>query len=119
MGCSFQQVLLLKNGCHINVEFVGSFATVKYIYKYVHKGVDISTAEIQGLAGERNEIARFLNARTIDPYDSLWRFFGYKVQDRFPVVQQLAIHEEDQQNIIFKEGLATEALENVKDTTFV
>ena len=115
----FNRFLLLKNGCHINVEFVGSFATVKYIYKYVHKGVDISTAEIQGLAGERNEIARFLNARTIDPYDSLWRLFGYKVQDRFPAVQQLAIHEEDQQNIIFKEGQAMEALENVKDTTLM
>ena len=69
----FNRFLLLKNGSYINVEFVGSLATVKYIYKYVHKGVDISTAEIQGLAGERNEIARFLNARTIDPYDSLWR----------------------------------------------
>ena len=50
----FNRFFLLKNGCHINVEFVGSFTTVKYIYKYVHKGVDISTIEIKRIQGDRN-----------------------------------------------------------------
>jgi hypothetical protein len=111
--------ILLKYGCHANTEFVGSFTTVKYIYKYVHKGVDISTTEVQRLVGDRNEIAKFVNARTIDPYDATWRLFGFKVQDRFPAVQQLAIHEEDQQNIVFREGEAMNALESVKDTTLM
>ena len=111
--------ILLKYGCHANTEFVGSFTTVKYIYKYVHKGVDITTTEVQKLTGDRNEIAKFLNARTIDPYDATWRLFGFKVQDRFPSVQQLAIHEEDQQNVVFREGEAMNALENVKDTTLM
>ena len=111
--------ILLKYGCHANTEFVGSFTTVKYIYKYVHKGVDITSSEVQRLAGDRNEIAKFLNARTIDPYDATWRLFGFKVQDRFPAVQQLAIHEEDQQSIVFREGEAMNALESVKDTTLM
>jgi hypothetical protein len=111
--------ILLKYGCHANTEFVGSLPTVKYIYKYVHKGVDITTTEGQRLAGDRNEIAKFVNARTIDPYDAMWRLFGFKVQDRFPAVQQLAIHEEDQQNIVFREGEAMNALESVKDTTLM
>ena len=115
----YNRFLLLKYGCHINVEYVGSFTTVKYIYKYVHKGVDVTTTEVRSLANERNEIAKFLNARTIDPYDATWRLFGFKVQDRFPAVQQLAIHEEDQQNIIFREGNAVQALQNVKDTTLL
>ena len=111
--------ILLKYGCHANTEYVGSFTTVKYVFKYVHKGVDITTSEVQRLAGDRNEIAKFLNARTIDPYDATWRLFGFKVQDRFPAVQQLAIHEENQQNIVFREGEAMDALENVKDTTLM
>ena len=115
----YNRFLLLKYGCHINVEFIGSFTTVKYIYKYVHKGVDVTTTEVKSLSGERNEIAKFLNARTIDPYDATWRLFGFKVQDRFPAVQQLCIHDEGQQNIIFREGQATNALENVKDTTLL
>ena len=115
----YNRMLLLKNKCHINVEFVGSFTTVKYIYKYVHKGVDVTTTELKGLAEDRNEIAKFLNARTIDPYDATWRLFGFKVQDRYPAVQQLAIHEEGQQNIVFREGEAKNALENVKDTTLL
>ena len=101
----------------LRVEFIGNFATVKYIYKYVHKGTDVSTTEIQG--ADRDEIAKFLNARTIDPYDATWRLFGYKVQDRYPAVQQLAIHEEGQQSVIFKEGEAKKALETVKDTTLL
>ena len=113
----YNRYLLLKFWCHINVEFIGNFATVKYIYKYVHKGTDVSTTEIQG--ADRDEIAKFLNARTIDPYDATWRLFGYKVQDRYPAVQQLAIHEEGQQSVIFKEGEAKKALETVKDTTLL
>ena len=60
-----------------------------------------------------------MNARTIDQYDATWRLFGFKVQDRFPAVQQLAIHEEDQQSIVFREGEAMDALESVKDTTLM
>ena len=37
----------------------------------------------------------------------------------FPAVQQLAIHEEDQQSIVFREGEAMNALESVKDTTLM
>ena len=36
------EYLLVKGDCHINVEFIGSFTTIKYVYKYVHKGVDVS-----------------------------------------------------------------------------
>ena len=99
------------------MEFVGSFKVFKYIYKYVHKGVDVTTSELRSLDKNRADIAKFINARTVDPYDAIWRLFGYKIQDRYPAVMQLAIHEEGQQTVIFREGEALEALENVKDTT--
>ena len=111
----FNRFFLLKNDCHINFEFVGSFHTVKYVYKYVHKGVDVSTVEIE--SNDQDEITRFVNARTIDPHDAVWRIFGYKVQDRFPAVYQLAIHLEGQQNVVFREGEEIAAVENKKETT--
>ena len=114
----YSPFLTKKFDCHINVEFVGSFKVFKYIYKYVHKGIDVSTAELRNLQN-RDEIAKFLNARTIDPYDGIWRLFGYKVQDRFPAVMQLAVHEEGQQTVIFREGEAQQAVENVQDTTLL
>ena len=108
-----------KFACHANVEFVGSFKVFKYVYKYIHKGVDVTTSELRSLTEERDEIAKFLNARTVDPYDGIWRLFGYKVQDRYPAVMHLAIHEEGQHTVVFREGEAQQALENVKDTTLL
>ena len=112
------EYLLVKGDCHINVEFIGSFTTIKYVYKYVHKGVDVSTFGIQEI-NEKDEVTRFINARTIDPYDAHWRMSEYRVQERFPAVQKLAIHTEGQHQVIFKEGHALQALEGVKDTTLM
>ena len=112
------EFLLIKFDCHINVEFIGSFTTIKYVYKYVHKGVDVSTVGIEEV-NEKDEVTRFINARTIDPYDSHWRISEYRVQERFPAVQKLAIHTEGQHQVIFKEGFASKALEEVKDTTLM
>lgn len=107
--------VLLKYKCHINVEFVGSFHTIKYLYKYVHKGVDVGTVTIE----DTDEISRYINARTIDAHDAHWRTMEYKVQDRFPAVINLAIHTEGQQNIVFREGHAQEALAAAKPTTLL
>ena len=112
------EFFLIKFDCHINVEFIGSFTTIKYVYKYVHKGVDVSTVGIQEV-NEKDEVTRFINARTIDPYDAHWRISEYRVQERFPAVQKLAIHTEGQHQVIFREGLASKALEEVKDTTLM
>ena len=32
------EFVLIKYDCHVNTEFIGSFTTIKYAYKYVHKG---------------------------------------------------------------------------------
>ena len=112
------EFLLVKFDCHTNVEFIGSFLTIKYIYKYVHKGVDVSTIGIENM-NDKDEVTRFINARTIDPYDAHWRISEYRVQERFPAVQKLAIHTDGQHQVIFKEGHALEAMESAKDTTLM
>ena len=107
--------ILLKYKSHINVEFVGSFHTIKYLYKYLHKGVDVGTLEIE----DKDEISRFINARTIDAHEAHWRIMEYKIQDRIPAVTNLAIHTAGQQSIIFREGHAQEALAAAKPTTLL
>ena len=112
------EYLLVKFDCHTNVEFIGSFTTIKYVYKYVHKGVDVSTIGIEEI-NDKDEVTRFINARTIDPYDAHWRISEYRIQERFPAVQKLAIHTEGQNHVIFREGQALKAIEEVKDTTLM
>ena len=114
----YNEFLSVKFNCHINVEFIGSLMTIKYIYKYVHKGADVSTVAL-GAEDDKDEIKKFVNARTIDPYEAHWRIHGYKVQDRHPAVIKLAIHVEDQQTVCFKDGKAEQAMENVKPTTLM
>ena len=56
--------------CHINTECAVSFASVKYINKYVHKGPDCATMEV---CDERDEIKRFTNARYVSAPEGVWR----------------------------------------------
>ena len=109
--------MLLKYQCHINVEFIGSFHTVKYVFKYVNKGVDLATMGVK--SGPRDEIQEFVNARYIDPHDSVWRIFKFPIQDRHPAVTRLAIHDEGQQNVMFREGQEVEAVEKQVNTTLM
>ena len=48
--------LSAKYDCHINVECLASFATLKYVNKYIHKGSDRTTLQVSGF----NRISRFL-----------------------------------------------------------
>ena len=114
----YNEFILIKYDCHINTEFIGSFTTIKYVYKYVHKGFDVSTVGVEEI-NDRDEVTRFINARTIDPYDSHWRMSQYRIQERLPAVQKLAIHTEGQHTVIFKECKAVQALEEVKDSTLM
>ena len=115
----YNSYILKKFKCHVNCEFCGSFLTIRYLYKYIHKGVDVATIGIKSeeKINDKDEIERFVNARTIDPYDAHWRIMEYSIQDRFPAVMSLAIHLDGQQNIVFRDGKAEEALEKMKDTT--
>ena len=61
----------------------------------------------------------FVNARYIDPHDSVWRLFKSPIQDRHPAVTRLAIHDEGQQNVMFREGQEVEAVEKQVNTTLM
>ena len=110
--------LICKYKGHINVEYTASLSTVRYQFKYQHKGNDLTTVEL--LAKEdgkpKNEISLYVNSRFIDPHLAVWRIFEYKVQERFPAVMRLDIHEEGKQFICFKKGQEAEKVANPKVT---
>ncbi|KAL6180848.1 hypothetical protein ACLB2K_047507 [Fragaria x ananassa] len=54
--------LLLRYNCHINVEVCGSIKSVKYLYKYIYKGPDRESLEVQSNP-EFDEISQFVDAR--------------------------------------------------------
>ena len=58
----YNPILLLKYQCHVNVEIVGSVGAVKYLYKYITKGVDrVMVKEL--IAGEtKDELKAFEDA---------------------------------------------------------
>lgn len=97
-----------KYRCRINVECTVSFASLKYLHKYLLKGSDRTTIEIapnadsQQLARTRNgrnrlidrrdEIAMYVDARYISPPEALWWLFEFELHKQKPSVQRLHIH---------------------------
>ncbi|XP_026410234.1 uncharacterized protein LOC113305406 [Papaver somniferum] len=59
--------LLQNYDFHINVEVCSTVQSVKYIYKYVYKGPDCITFQVQPVhpESENNEVTRYINVRWV------------------------------------------------------
>ena len=75
---------------HINVELCSSIGAFKYLFKYVFKGGDRTTAvlDVNGneVPREINEIADYLDARYVSAPEGIWRIFQFKMHHRKPAV---------------------------------
>lgn len=49
---SYNPTILAKYNCHANLGVVGSNAVVKYLFKYMNKGVDIAYMRRSNVDGE-------------------------------------------------------------------
>ena len=111
----YNPYLLSKYRAHINLEVCNTIKAVKYMYKYVYKGHDRVMVEFQG--DKNDEIKRYVDARYVSASEACWRLFTFCMQDRFPPIQRLALHLENQQSVTYREGHAEEAVQRLKDTT--
>ncbi|KAI7949992.1 hypothetical protein MJO28_008813 [Puccinia striiformis f. sp. tritici] len=93
----YNKYLTLTFECHINVEVPVNTTAIKYLYKYITKGHDRSYLKVEGC----DKTKAFIDARYISPPEAAWRLFKFPMSDRFPAVQRLAIHEENEQLIYF------------------
>ena len=64
----------------------------------------------------KDEIALYVNSRFIDPHLAVWRMFEYNLQERYPAVMRLDIHEKDKQLIYFHQGQEEEKAKEDKKT---
>ncbi|GFR90170.1 DNA helicase-like protein [Elysia marginata] len=111
----YNPFLLKKYQAHVYVEVCNSITAVKYLYKYVYKGHDRVIVEFQG--GQENEIKKYVDARYVSASEACWRLFHFELQDQYPSIQRLAIHLPGQQSVVYREGHAQVALQNIQDTT--
>uniref|UniRef100_A0A0D3AV46 ATP-dependent DNA helicase n=1 Tax=Brassica oleracea var. oleracea TaxID=109376 RepID=A0A0D3AV46_BRAOL len=112
--------LLKKYEAHINVEWCNRTSAMKYLFKYITKGVDRASVVIEqgntgasstGASGEpkervikqRNEIQEFIDARYLSACEGMWRTFAFHIHKRKPSVEKLIIHLEGEHSITVKD----------------
>ena len=60
-----------------------------------------------------------MNSRFLTATECYWRIFSFDVHGRDPSIQQLAVHEENTQVVMFNEENPQEAISDPKDTTLL
>ncbi|XP_071681539.1 uncharacterized protein [Lolium perenne] len=102
----YNPYLLRMFNCHINVEVCSSIKAVKYLYKYIYKGHDRTSFNIDQPDNDGNidEIKRYVDARWVTPPEAMWRIFGFKLCDNSPSVLQLPLHLPYMHRVTFKAG---------------
>ncbi|XP_072077870.1 uncharacterized protein [Arachis hypogaea] len=87
----YNHYLLLRYGCHINVEYTCQTSAIKYLFKYVHKGNDRVTASF------------YQSAEDSMSGHAAWRLFGYDIQIKEPAVIRLLFHLLEDHPVIFRD----------------
>lgn len=108
----YNRYLLVKYNAHINVEICSTIKSVKYLFKYVHKGHDRALAQFQLVEehGETlpqihvDEIQEFLDSRYVSSSEASFRIFGGNMHGHSPVVIRLAIHLPNQHLVVFQDN---------------
>ena len=105
----YNPFLSLVFDCHINVELCAGIRTMKYIHKYITKGLDRACAHLY----QENELAAFVDAEYISASQATMRLFHETIHQILPNVVRLALHLEDQQSVIFRVDAGPEQLLNL------
>jgi hypothetical protein len=90
---------LMKYQAHINMEWCNQSASIKYLFKYIHKGYDRITARIvpteQNVTSQGqpiDEIKHYLDCRYISPAEACWRILSFSIHGRKPAVERMFFH---------------------------
>ncbi|RZC28638.1 hypothetical protein D0Y65_000557 [Glycine soja] len=80
---------------HLNVECCNQSTSIKYLFKYINKGFDRITASL----GNQDEIKQYLDCRYVSPLEVCWKCFAFPMHARFPAVERLYFHLENQHHV--------------------
>ena len=112
----YNPLLSLRYNCHINVEKCTSAKASKYLYKYVTKESDRAMVATVEEGQQRDEIKQYVDLRSVGSSEATWHLVAFPIAKRYPPVQTLRVHLEDQQQVVFDEGTEMEALERQRET---
>ncbi|XP_024882171.1 uncharacterized protein LOC112461236, partial [Temnothorax curvispinosus] len=119
----YSPYLLMKYDRHTNLEICSSVKSVKYLYKYIHKGFDCAAIEVQARDGTKlikiDEVKSFMDARYVSTPEAMWRLNGYEMFMKSHTIIRLAVHLPNRQMVYFKEGNEEQAAISAqrRDTT--
>ena len=85
---------------HVNVEYCRSICALKYLMAYLNKGKDKAVVVLAN-RHRNNEITRYQIARYISTNEGVWRMLQFHINDHFPAVEQLHVHLENGQRMLF------------------
>ncbi|XP_062186018.1 uncharacterized protein LOC133889557 [Phragmites australis] len=120
----YNRNLLVKFQAHINVEWCNRSRSIKYLFKYIHKGDDYVVGLIKDKDKSNNEIdeiKKYLQMRYISTTEACWRLFQFELSYRDPPVERLNFHLENEQHVIFPDSIDIDKIlrrEAVKKTKF-
>ncbi|KAF8115406.1 hypothetical protein N665_0027s0022 [Sinapis alba] len=105
--------LLRKYQAHINVERCYRTSAIKYLFKYITKGVDRATVSIEKKDSDGNgdgnvikkkelvnEIERFQQCRYISACEASWRIFAFPIHYNQPNIVKLPFHLHGQHRMV-------------------
>lgn len=109
--------LLKKYQAHINVEWCCRSSAIKYLFKYIIKGVNRATMLLEesdsacSSHGDKkkkadtvNEIDRFIQGRYISACEASWRIFAFPIHYNQPNVVKLPLHLPGQHRAVFDQS---------------
>jgi len=105
----YNPYLSWKYKAHINVEVCASINAIKYIHKYIYKGSDQTTLQVDD--PNHDEIKQYLQGRYIGPTEAIWRLFEFGTHEEWPPVTHLALHLPGEQPVYFEPEAGVLALE--------
>ena len=91
--------------CHMNAKCVISIGSIKYPFKYVHKGPDCALLEYQW-----DEIRQWIDGQYISPPEAAWWILQFEMHDQVPPVVCLQVHLKGHHMVTFN---LNDTIENV------
>uniref|UniRef100_A0A914I8K2 ATP-dependent DNA helicase n=1 Tax=Globodera rostochiensis TaxID=31243 RepID=A0A914I8K2_GLORO len=120
----YNAFLLLKYGCHINIEYVFGQKACKYIFKYLLKGFEKAYVRVlQPRRGERSqpetvcdydEIAATFKVRYMTSMEAYLRLHSYRIVRLSHQIYPLSLHDELGQMLVIEEGHAEQGRRNLQ-----
>ncbi|CAL9225762.1 unnamed protein product [Arabidopsis halleri] len=101
----YNKTLLLRYRAHINVEWCNQSRSIKYLFKYIHKGPDYISAAVQKEDENGNivhdEIEKYFSCRYISACEATWRILAFPTHHRTTSVIKLSFHAPGKQYMIY------------------